>query len=164
MMQLQSVQFEQSIKSVIQTINGNAVYKARALYAMFVPGLFFDNLEICNNAGVFRTKDSTDYQKEEALLNADIGIEKEQFNVNTSLVKIYPNPAQDYLNIEYNINKKSRAELKIFDIYGKIIYSEILNSGESIATIKLARIIPGMYFCNFIENELTLFVGKFVVQ
>jgi Secretion system C-terminal sorting domain/Pregnancy-associated plasma protein-A len=143
---------------------GNAVFKARALYAMFVPGLFFDNLEICNNAGVFRTKDSTDYQKEQALLNADIGIEKIQFNVNTSLVKIYPNPTRDYLNIEYNINKKSRAEIKIFDIYGKIIYSEILKSGESIATIKLANIIPGMYFCNFIENELTLFVGKFVVQ
>jgi hypothetical protein len=36
-------------------IGGTAVYKARALYAMYAPAGIFDDMKICNAVGVYKT-------------------------------------------------------------------------------------------------------------
>jgi hypothetical protein len=146
-------------------LEGNAVYKARNMYAMFVPGLFFDNLEICNNAGVFRTKDSTDYQKEEALLNADLEMlpDDQEIFVNNE-IKIYPNPADDILNVEYDIAKTSKGEFKIFDVQGNLLQTNKINANNKKAIIQLPPLVKGLYLSQFVENGIITFIGKFVVN
>ena len=52
---------------------------------------------------------------------------------------IGPNPVKDYLVIRYSGNKNEEANLKIYDISGKLIWEEnqILFSPEKIFTIFL---------------------------
>jgi Secretion system C-terminal sorting domain len=162
MMQLQSVQFEQSIKSVIQTIEGNAVYKARAIYAMFVPNMFFDNLEICNAVGVYRTSDSTDYQKEEAFLNADINA-----NINLSIVnkiKIYPNPTHDQITVEYKIKEESSAQLVLIDMIGNVVQTIQLKSNNARVTAMLSSMRAGIYTYKYIIDGLVIDNGKLAIK
>lgn len=56
-----------SVSSAVQTIcpyiGGTAVYKARALYAMYNPTALFDDMKICNAIGVYKTGKNNDIGK-----------------------------------------------------------------------------------------------------
>jgi Subtilase family/Secretion system C-terminal sorting domain len=143
-------------------IEGNAVYKARAIYAMFVPNMFFDNLEICNAVGVYRTSDSTDYQKEEAFLNADINA-----NINLSIVnkiKIYPNPTHDQITVEYKIKEESSAQLVLIDMIGNVVQTIQLKSNNARVTAMLSSMRAGIYTYKYIIDGLVIDNGKLAIK
>ena len=48
-----------SALSAVQT-NSTAVYKARALYAMYAPASMFDDIKICNAVGVYKNGGGND--------------------------------------------------------------------------------------------------------
>jgi Secretion system C-terminal sorting domain len=140
---------------------GNAVYKARALYAMLVPGMFFDNLDICNAAGVYRTSDSTDYIKEQAMLDADLTIKA---IITNNEVKIYPNPTHNQLFVNHGFNLNSGAEIKIINVLGSTILSQAVIVNKTLTRIELGNVAPGVYACQYLNNGKVVFVGKFVVK
>ncbi len=59
-------------------------------------------------------------------------------------VNIYPNPAQDFINIELP-QTKNNAFIKIYDIYGRLILSQQL---QSFTQISLDRMSAGIYIYN----------------
>lgn len=63
--------------------------------------------------------------------------------IKTSEVFIYPNPAENFLSIEYN---KPATDLRfsITDIHGNILLQSILSN--AINTIDISSFIPGIYF------------------
>ena len=80
---------------------------------------------------------------------------------NQGVVKIYPNPTSDVLNIE--IEKVEAARLEIVDILGKSVYTEgITNSYFSVATKSLQN---GFYFLKLTDKKgEVLTVLKFLKQ
>ena len=59
-------------------------------------------------------------------------------------IKIFPNPAKDFINIEINnLNKDSK--IQIYNIYGNLYYEQELQSG-TMHTISLNNLSSGMYF------------------
>mgnify|MGYP001311128520 FL=1 len=73
------------------------------------------------------------------------------------LVRIYPNPTKDILQI----NGPTNSRIKILDLNGKILMETISNSGN--ASLNLNKLSPGAYFVT-VENEQGRFIQKIIRQ
>lgn len=83
-------------------------------------------------------------------------IEDEQTN---KMIKIFPNPAKDFIVILLNENSKIE-EVSIFDITGKIISKDNLVDAQ----INIEQLEQGIYFLRVIEKDGHILIGKFVKE
>lgn len=70
-------------------------------------------------------------------------------------VRFYPNPAVDNATMELNIAKAGNAIVKIYDLTGKVVYTENLGrlaEGVQTRTIDCQRFQHGMYLVNVVIN------------
>jgi len=101
-----------------------------------------------------------------AMLNLildDEGNEQRMKSANVSYkdsnVKLYPNPAQNILSIDFlyeNLNSK----IQIIDIYGRMVYENYSNEHKIIIDISFLK--SGIYFCNIISNDQQKSSMKFI--
>ncbi|GAB4295708.1 MAG: hypothetical protein Kow0068_20270 [Marinilabiliales bacterium] len=70
--------------------------------------------------------------------------------------KIYPNPASDKINIEFEGDINYNYTISILDINGKTVYIE--DSKKSITSIDVSSLKPATYYLNVfdIENKISL--------
>ncbi|MFN2396096.1 MAG: Ig-like domain-containing protein, partial [Bacteroidales bacterium] len=67
-------------------------------------------------------------------------------------IKIYPNPATDYINIT---SERLIHEIKIMDIHGKSL--KVYNTSNNSVYINLPELLPGLYILNIrTDNDLIL--------
>jgi len=80
---------------------------------------------------------------------------------NTREIKIYPNPARDY--IEFNIQNImfKTADLIIFDIFGRYVVNKEITTPY--ARIDVSKLPAGIYFYRLIIDE-DILSGKFVIS
>jgi hypothetical protein len=80
---------------------------------------------------------------------------------------IYPNPAKDFINIEFNNLKKDELNVEIIDITGKIVknckYSNV-NSENQTIKIDLSNLPDGIYTCNVRGKEISISQKQFVLS
>lgn len=71
------------------------------------------------------------------------------------MLKISPNPVQDFLNIEWNATSSTSTQLEVFDARVHRIYSTELTSrqGENSLSIPVEGLTPGMYFIRISSNH-----------
>jgi hypothetical protein len=67
-------------------------------------------------------------------------------------VKIYPNPASDYIEIFFDEKQNERFSVEIVDNLGKVIYSENYTERNSVA-INTESFSKGFYFLTIINQE-----------
>lgn len=74
-------------------------------------------------------------------------------------LSIYPNPATDYLKVEFKTENAMVPEIKIFDLTGKMIrYFDkefILNQEVFKADLDISDLNTGIYFVKVIQGEHT---------
>jgi hypothetical protein len=85
---------------------------------------------------------------------------------NVSALNIFPNPAQDVLNVNYNVINASDVKVEVLDITGKTIAlvsddSNVLGAQQ--ATINTSSFAAGVYHINITTNE-GMIKSKFVKQ
>ncbi len=73
--------------------------------------------------------------------------------------RVYPNPAQDVLNVVYTATSTESVEMDIQDVSGRMVITEQLQSGVP-AVIDVHRLVPGMYLYRIVEGKKTTMVGK----
>jgi hypothetical protein len=61
-------------------------------------------------------------------------------------LRIYPNPADGMLNIILPAPVTKETPLKVFDNFGKQIYSGVFRSGEGMRTLRTKDFSAGVYF------------------
>jgi hypothetical protein len=69
-----------------------------------------------------------------------------QMNLNCS---VYPNPANEYVNLSFSLPENDELTLSITDVIGKntkLIYTGTYNKGENIVKIETAHLTSGTYF------------------
>lgn len=96
--------------------------------------------------------DTVDAVKQVTLLPLILGIN--EIN-NISGINIYPNPASQSVNINFNSAYPQTTTIDITDITGKInlIHKELLTvTGENILPINTSMLPPGTYLCNVSNN------------
>ena len=70
-------------------------------------------------------------------------------------LKLYPNPVNDYLFIDYDILFVKEAKLKIYNSIGAVIYSKILEEKQDNFKIPVSEYKNGLYFCSLqIDGKL----------
>jgi hypothetical protein len=71
-------------------------------------------------------------------------------------ISIYPNPVRDQLNISIVSKSKDDITIKISDLTGKVIYTQIsaINKGSNLIQINRAAIASGIYFVNIIGSGI----------
>lgn len=72
------------------------------------------------------------------------------YNENRPVLKVYPNPANDILNIYTNGVNITHQEFQLSDMTGKTIIRESLNSGKT--QLNIAGLSPGIYFIEVITD------------
>ena len=81
--------------------------------------------------------------------------------ISDSPVSIYPNPASERLNIQIESNKNSsRLTFEIYDITGKLCYSEMLHQSTC---VNLTNLSTGIYYCA-VQSENVSWVEKLLIQ
>jgi hypothetical protein len=78
-------------------------------------------------------------------------------------IKIYPDPADNYINIRIDNRNKLQYNAEIYDIPGKLIYSEKINSFSNIAKINVINISDGIYILK-LKSEEGIFTKKIIIN
>jgi hypothetical protein len=78
-------------------------------------------------------------------------------------IKIYPNPAKDKLQVDYE-GSKGFLQLSIVDLKGSTIREELISSGEAVnKTMDISRLKSGLYLIK-IQNGEKFRTAKLVVE
>ena len=151
-------------EKVLDTPNGEGPYTA--------------TIDVPNDATVGNTRmririHDTGYSiSSDACSNSDYG-EVEDYTVNisllsniknikdNSLIQITPNPASDFVNVNYKDIDFN--EIKIVDITGKTIFIENRNTKNK-TTFDFRNKAKGVYFLNLIKDKDIIETVKFIVQ
>lgn len=94
-------------------------------------------------------------------LAEDFIINTDNDTINTGSLHIYPNPATDYIKVDFQPTTET-AQFQIFDISGKLVYQTIENSIPNIKNtveFDVANLAKGTYVIYWLEENLS---GKFV--
>ncbi|HNO70941.1 MAG TPA: T9SS type A sorting domain-containing protein, partial [Bacteroidia bacterium] len=71
-------------------------------------------------------------------------------------LNIYPNPSNGEFNISYSLVNNENSSIKVLDVTGKVIYSDILKQNVQSKKIALDNIENGIYFLQFQNNSGTV--------
>ncbi len=96
-------------------------------------------------------------------LNPNLGIKENKFNLN---LNIFPNPAKDHAQLNYELATETEVTIIVNDITGKLIYSEnrgSLGQGRHFATINTAALAKGFYTISVLTND-DKSTAKLIVQ
>ena len=82
------------------------------------------------------------------------------FSMSPNSVKLYPNPATGYVDLQLPASVRYNNEIGIYDIYGKLCKTFTMN--EMSARIQISDLVSGVYFIR-LQNEQGVFINtKFV--
>ncbi len=85
---------------------------------------------------------------------------------NSSLFKLYPNPADDQVNLEFNLSQGEKLNVEIYSVSGGLVYSEnagYVTSGAQVITVNVSDLPKGNYIVHA-HGEQTNAVGKLLVH
>jgi hypothetical protein len=78
-------------------------------------------------------------------------------------ISIYPNPAKDYLSIQFNTNLDSNYTIKIYNNVGQLVRTEKQNSNTSETTLSISDLSSGLYFIKFEDSfGFNAYCSKFI--
>ncbi|NOZ47974.1 MAG: T9SS type A sorting domain-containing protein [Chlorobi bacterium] len=84
-------------------------------------------------------------------------------NLQYTFSKPYPNPAKEFTQIDFSIEKNKNAKMEIYNILGKKVEYYNLSNGQDKVLINTSEFQPGIYFYSFIINKTVINSGKFKV-
>lgn len=91
-----------------------------------------------------------------------VGIDDSKPSVDVS--NLYPNPANNKVSINYNLNGANNARLEIRNILGSIVKSVDINETSGQVNVDVSNLTNGVYFYSFIVNEVAIKSTKLVIQ
>ncbi len=81
-------------------------------------------------------------------------------------VKIYPNPANNNLNIILDLTKNSEIEINIKDVTGKTLLAKNnkLLKGENKLQVETTNLSSGLYFVQIKNDDVLISIKKIVIS
>ena len=76
--------------------------------------------------------------------------------------KIYPNPAQSFINIDYSVIPETETRISIIDSTGRMLISWSVNSSSD--RIAISQLSPGTYFIKLVNQEWNFNRKMIVIQ
>ena len=126
-------------------IAGTAVYRARTLLSMLLPGLHFDDLTICNAQGVYKQGPQ------------EPGGAMQKNRVHDLM--LYPVPATQTLQVQY----ATAGTLEFFDLLGRSCDRYVLGPGGKVV-LDVSTLPRGVLSYRYLANDGSVFFGKLILQ
>ena len=117
------------------------------------------------NARVMMNMDVNDYSIDangNRLMNTNHAVEKQVLQ--TVKGKLYPNPSQNTVNYEINLAAEQVGLLVFYDLMGKEVLANQLNTGDNKLTIDVSKFKNGLYLYKVFVNGKPQETGKFIIQ
>ena len=136
---------------------GDAVYRARALYAQFVDSIYFDDLELCEvDSNGHSDRMLMVHNTQDTTVNADSVVQE--------FVKLYPNPAKQLFNLAYFVKANGMINFEIFDQLGELIIESRLTGGANFAQYSTTNLSNGIYYWRLRDTDRTIKTGKLAIM
>ncbi|MBL7765565.1 MAG: T9SS type A sorting domain-containing protein [Chitinophagaceae bacterium] len=147
-------------------LEGFAVYKARILYTYYEPAYKYEDYSLCssqmNNKNGIGVYDSLLYFQNTLGTNA---LSQNLFNntlSNGEEYSLYPNPAKDYITIDYDFNSDKDATISLYDVLGRKVKSILLKNENQSITFSTNDLKAGIYTYN-INGAYKVYAGKITI-
>lgn len=144
-------------------INGSAVFKARTLLSFWDIAAQYDDMKICNTAGVYKSSNqgesnlTTIITKENEYLQQVVrGVEKNV--INKGEIIIYPIPAEEYVDVKYRL--ETDAVFNLYNSIGDKILTTKLNHQQNNQRIEFNLLSNGLYHYEILVGDQTKYDGK----
>jgi hypothetical protein len=151
---------------MVQTIKGTAVYKARTLNAIFNPTQMYDDIKICNHVGVYKMANEGNNTKglfeNESNYLQNLKPNYNNVVLNFNDLKVYPNPADNILNIQYNIT--ANAIFTIMDMTGRKVIETNLSDKSNYAIIDVSKLTTGVYIYQLSNDKMVLKSDRIIIE
>ncbi|MEY5049651.1 MAG: hypothetical protein RLZZ175_3010 [Bacteroidota bacterium] len=110
---------------------------------------------------IYRTGEANDVDHIEHESQTNLIASDNAFKLN-----VYPNPATDNTNIEFELAESASVTINLTDIIGNIVVSTVADysQGKQTVNINTANLHQGLYFCEFIVNGTSKTVTKLVKE
>jgi len=83
--------------------------------------------------------------------------------INANKIKVWPNPAYDYINIEFKSPIKGALDLTFYNSVGKMVKHYLLSKNQAQNRINISDLESGIYFCEITKNGKFIGVQKLVI-
>ena len=140
---------------------GTATYKARQLYAIYNPGVQYNDIDICNNVGLF--KGNSLFTEENSYLNG-LNAPTSIANLIEGEVRLYPNPASDNITIAYKLTKGQTASLILYDMVGRERKVIALSDNVNRVQTSINDLEAGIYAYSYSINRIQKSTGKLIIK
>ncbi len=137
----------ESVASQCPWEGGNAVFRARGMLAL-VQRVIINDESMCNSV-----KSLIEYSEEPNNPETEV--------IETNFIKIYPNPTNNYLNIEA-INSLIISTVEVFNLAGQKMI-EFNNKERQFTQIEVGHLQAGLYICKVITANNEIHSFKFSV-
>ena len=92
-----------------------------------------------------------------------LNIENSENNSNS--FNVYPNPAKDILNINYNISNDGIVNIELYNVLGDKVLNLITNQlkGSHFSNVNISSLSSGIYTCKMKFND-DIIVKRFIIS
>ncbi len=120
---------------------GNAVFAARTVLASLGFDENYSDDELCTELGYMRYGQTL-----------------------TSTINLLPNPAQNFVTVAFNKVLQDEVALDVFDVYGRLIESNIVSDGQSRIDLNVSGLNNGVYEIKCHGKEIGTMTKKLIVS
>jgi len=125
---------------------GDAVWLARSLYRMYADTVYFEDKEICQMYGLYKTDET--FEDEDVYYQT----KTPEFNFNYT-ASLYPNPASDIVRLVYQFDKNELGTALITDVAGRTVGSLKLPANNDMVHFNVSALLPGTYHCKVVSSQ-----------
>jgi hypothetical protein len=80
------------------------------------------------------------------------------------MLEVFPNPARNLAYVAFDLGGSEQAQLRVLDLHGRQISSQVLSGAEGIATIPLDGLSNGLYLIEVVRRDAPNQQARLVVQ
>lgn len=86
-------------------------------------------------------------------------------NSHLKFVKVFPNPADESLNLAFNTEKNyTESEIQLSDLSGRVVLSEKVSTKEGLINLNVSALPSGIYVCNLVADGVSIARDKVVIR
>ncbi len=84
-------------------------------------------------------------------------------NINSKTAKLYPNPAQNEIMIEFDHALKANAVLEIYGYAGNLLQIHVLSTGYQFISVSVKDLKAGIYFYKITSDNEVVCKNKLLI-
>ncbi len=126
-----------------------------------IPDSAYLNFKINNNEPVYGSRLVLDKLSFDGFVTTGVTPSAEILDADG--IKVYPNPARDYIIIEYPAEIKTESILSILGSNGQLIRKVTLARGKQTTQMEVGHLLPGVYLI-IIRNSKQTYMHKIIIQ